>query len=295
MKTSPKHIQFQNRQNPDAEFDLVRLEDIFKRKDLDHSPEQLHLVEFYIIIFIEEGRGQHTIDFTDYTFDHGTILTVRKDQIHKFFRNDQLKGTLLLFTDNFLVSYLEQLEAQKSLQLFNELLGVPKIQLSETEIAEVSALIERMKKEYFKINDSYSLEIIRSELHILITKLYRTKSRDHQAIFHRKYLKEFIEFQRLLEANVTKTIRVNEYAAMLGVSTKTLNNISKNIIHKSAKEFIDEICIKQIKRLLINTKLSIKEIAYTSGFEETTNFYKYFKRHTQHTPEQFRTTFPFLQ
>ena len=31
-----------------------------------------------------------------------------------------------------------------------------------------------------------------------------------------------------------------------------------------------------------------KEIAYKSGFEEIPNFYKYFKRQTQLTPEQFR-------
>ena len=74
----------------------------------------------------------------------------------------------------------------------------------------------------------------------------------------------------------------------MSVSTKTLNTITKSIVNKSAKAFVDEISTKQIKRLLINTKLSIKEIAYQSGFEETTNFYKYFKRQTQVTPEQFR-------
>jgi len=89
--------------------------------------------------------------------------------------------------------------------------------------------------------------------------------------------------------NVTNTTKVNDYAKMMAISAKTLNSISKSIVHKAAKEFIDEICIKQIKRLLINTPLSIKEIAYESGFEETTNFYKYFKRQVQMTPEQFRT------
>ena len=66
------------------------------------------------------------------------------------------------------------------------------------------------------------------------------------------------------------------------------NTVTKSIVNKSTKQFIDEINTKLIKRLLINTKLSVKEIAYQSGFEETTNFYKYFKRQTQTTPEQFR-------
>lgn len=291
MVKKHKNIKFENQQNPRATFDLIRLEDLFNRTDLSHSIDEMHLVEFYILLFIESGVGEHTIDFTDYKCKAGTILTVRKDQIHKFVKSDSLKGALLLFTDDFLVSYLEKLEAQKSLQLFNELLGVPKIQLSKLAFTEIVDLIERIKKEYFDINDDYSLGIIRSELHILIAKLYRIKAQQAQIVPTRKYLNDFITFQRLVEQKANETSRVQDYAKEMGLSTKTLNNITKSILNKTAKEFIDEICTKQIKRLLINTKLSIKEIAYTSGFEETTNFYKYFKRQTTMTPEAFRTTF----
>lgn len=291
MIFEPTHIKFENQQNPNAEFDLIRLEDLFARTDLDHSIYKLHLVEFYILIFMEDGKGYHRIDFTDFECNQGSIITVRKDQLHKFVKSDTLKGSILLFTDNFLVSYLEQLESQKSLQLFNELLGSPKVQLSQKEYNEVFSLVGRMKEEYFDINDDYSLGIIRSELHILINKLFRIKSKKERVISNRKYLNEFIEFQKIVEGNVVKTARVQDFAKHIGVSSKTLNNISKSIVNKTAKEFIDEIRIKQIKRLLINTELSIKEVAYNSGFEETTNFYKYFKRHTQQTPDQFRGLF----
>lgn len=290
MAENPIHIKFENSQNPQAEFDIIKLEELFNRKDLDHSPYGLHLVEFYIIILIENGKGLHTIDFTDYQCEKGTLITIRKDQIHKFHKSS-VKGIALLFTDEFLVSYLEKLEALKSLQLFNEFLGVPKIQLSEIELIQISDLVKRIEQEYLNVNDDYSLGIIRSELHILIAKLYRIKSQNNQIIGNRKYLSEFINFQNLAEQNATKLTKVKDYAKIIGLSTKTLNTITKSIVNKSAKAFIDDICTKQIKRLLINTELSVKEIAYLSGFEETTNFYKYFKRQTQQTPEQFRSSF----
>ncbi len=291
MKEKPIQVKFENSINPKSAFDLLKLEDFLQREYLDHNPENLHKVEFFILIFIAEGQGYHTIDFTDYKFKKGTLLTIRQDQIHKFIKSKNVKGYLLLFTDDFLISYLEKLEAQKSLQLFNELLGVPKIQLSKTDFKTINNIISRIETEYLQLMDDYSLGIIRSEIHILITKLYRIKSKENQIIVDKKYLSEFIEFQKLVEKNVAKTKRVNDYAAMMSISTKTLNTISKSILNKSAKEFIDEISIKQIKRLLINTPLSIKEIAYSSGFEETTNFYKYFKRQMEMTPEQFRATF----
>lgn len=291
MTKDPIHIKFNNQQNPHAGFDVVNLAELFRREGLEHSPCDLHLVEFYIIILIEEGQGKHTIDFIDYDYQKGTLFTIRKDQIHKFHHNTSVKGTLLLFTDEFLVSYLEKLEALKSLQLFNEILGAPKIQLSPTALGATTHLIKRIYTEYFEVNDVYSLGVIRSELHILITKLYRIKASENQLIGHRKYLSEFINFQNLVEEHATKYTKVKEYAKMIGVSTKTLNTVTQTIVNKSAKAFIDTICTKQIKRLLINTELSIKEIAYTSGFEETTNFYKYFKRQTTLTPEQFRNSF----
>jgi len=290
MSDNPIHVRFSNSQNPLASFDLIKLEDLFNREHIEHSPLQLHLVEFYIIILIEDGQGSHTIDFTNYQYQKNTLLTIRKDQLHKFIKNDSVKGTLLLFTDDFLVSYLEKLEAMKSLQIFNEILGVPKIQFSEKEAIEIFHLVRRIENEYFKVNDDYSLGIIRSELHILIAKLFRIKSKGNNIIRERKYLSEFINFQELVEKNATKYTKVQDYAKLIGLSTKTLNTITRTIVHKSAKDFIDDICTKQIKRLLINTELSVKEIAYTSGFEESTNFYKYFKRQTNLTPEQFRSS-----
>ncbi|MEL6971638.1 MAG: helix-turn-helix domain-containing protein [Bacteroidota bacterium] len=258
------------------------------RRDLEHPPDQLHTVEFFMLVFVEAGSGYHTIDFTDYACEPGTILSIRKGQLQKFMPGGTYKGMLLLFTDDFLSKYLEKPEAQKTIQLFNELLGNPKIQLYAEEIVEISTLIDHINKEYFIVNDDFSQGIIRSQLHILISKLYRIKATKNQVISDRKYLAEFIELQRLVEERVTQQPRVSDYARMLGKSTKTLNNITQSIIHKTAKEFIDTILVQQIKRLLINTDHPIKEVADLTGFLEVTNFYKYFKRHTGLTPERFR-------
>ncbi len=284
----PKHIPFANQQNPNAELDLVELKELYKRSIPDHNPFSFHIVEFYIVMIITGGNGSHTIDFTKHKCKKGSLLTIRKDQIHKFDSKQNLKGYLLLFTENFLISYLEKLEALKSLRLFNDVLANPKVNLKNNDWLEISGLIERIKNEYFNLNDDYSQGIIRSELQILLSKLYRIKSRDVDIKQSPKYLEDFIRFQDLVEQHVHNTNKVKDYAAKLGLSTKTLNNITGNIINKSAKAFIDDICMKQIKRQLINTAHSIKEIAYYTGFEETTNFYKYFKRHTELTPEQFR-------
>lgn len=288
ISPNPVHVKFHNQQNPTAEFDIVAIQDILFKEFENHSPYNHHLVEFYLLILFEKGDSIHSIDFTEHQVASGTLLTIRKDQIHKFANNPDVKGTMLLFTDAFLGSYLEELEGLKTLQLFNEFLAAPIIQLDQANFREVKSIIKRLQHEYFNVNDEYSLTIIRSELHVLITRLYRLKSSKNLKLFDRKYLSEFIQLQNLVEKNVVQHKKVKSYAQMMGLSAKTLNTVTKTIVNKSAKEFIDEICIKKIKRIILHTNLSIKEIAFKTGFEESTNFYKYFKRHTQTTPENFR-------
>lgn len=284
------HIQFKNQNNPQSGFDLLSLQDLFSRSDLDTPIDTLHLVEFYIIIFIQDGFGKHTIDFTEYDCQKGTILTIRKGQIHRFHISSTLNGVMLLFTDDFLVSYLEHLEAQRTLQLFNEQLSQPNLTITSDNYIDIEEIINKISLEYHSVQDYYSLGIIRSRLHIFLTLLFRIKYKSHNTLQNRKYLNEFIDFQNLVELHVKKTRKVLDYSKMLGISTKTLNTISKAIVNESAKNFIDDIGVKQIKRLLINTDLQINEIAYESGFDDTTNFYKYFKRLVKITPEQFRSS-----
>ncbi|MBQ4803453.1 helix-turn-helix domain-containing protein [Aquimarina sp. MMG015] len=288
MKEKIKHIKFDNKTNPKSYFEVVQLEELLNRK-LDHDICKNHIVKFYIIIFITEGNGYHTIDFVDYKYQKGSVLLVRKDQIQKFSKSATAKGYLLIFTEEFIVSHINKLEALKSFQLFNELISFPKIELQvkELEFSDFYSLMEQIVSEY-KLKDEYSISITRSALHILITKLFRIKFNNGQLPNKKKYLTEFLLLQDMVEKNCFANKKVMYYAQNMGCSTKTLNNIVQAIINKPAKNFIDEIAITQIKRLLIGTNESVKEIAYTSGFDDPANFFKYFKKFVGSSPEAFR-------
>lgn len=288
MKEIIKHIKFDNQNNPKSYFEVLQIEELLNRR-LDHDIYKNHIVKFYIIFFVTDGEGYHTIDFTDYKYQKGTVLLIRKDQIHRFFRSPNVKGYLLIFTEEFILSHLNNLEASKSLQLFNELLSFPKIELntSNGEFSDFATLVRHIESEY-KFKDEYSTGITRSALHIVITKLFRIKSKKGQLSGKKKYLAEFISFQEMVEKNCFDSKKVMDYAQKMGFSSKKLNNIVQAIANKPAKTFIDEIAIMQIKRLLISTNQSIKEIAYTAGFSDPTNFFKYFKKYVGCSPEVFR-------
>ncbi|WP_289062612.1 helix-turn-helix transcriptional regulator [uncultured Zobellia sp.] len=282
-----QNIKFNNETRPDLGFELIKLEQLLAR-EIEQDITQLHKVEFYQILIITEGAGQHTIDFTDYDYTGQTILTIRKDQVHRFFKNSKTKGFLLIFTEDFLASLLSHKEVSRSHELFNEFLTSPKIRVEQTDFLAIESLIKDIELEYTKNYDEFSSGIIRNALHILVYRMFRIKVKQGITLPNHKYVSDFIRFQRLVEDRCFVTKKTLDYANLMGCTTKTLNNICKAIVNKSSKMVIDEILVTQIKRLLINTTMSITEIAYTSGFDEPTNMYKYFKKHTEATPEVFR-------
>ena len=215
-------------------------------------------------------------------------MAIRKDQMHRFYLNNNVKGYVLLFKEEFLNRYLNENEVAKTIQMFNELLVSPKTQLNGYEFKEVTNLLTKINNEFLKVSDDYSLRIIRSHLHILITLIHRIKSRGYDKVQLSNYLRDFIKFQDILEKNYSKSKKVNFYADKLGFSSKKLNSIVKYITNKSVKEFIDDVIIIKAKKYLLYSDLSVKETAFKIGFNDPSNLYKYFKKHTNLTPEGFR-------
>jgi AraC-like DNA-binding protein len=272
---------------PISNFKILKIEDLFQSDKKDTFSKH-HKVNFYTLMFITNDIGRHSIDYKDFYYSKGTILAIRKDQIHRFYINNNVKGYLVLFKEEFLNSYLNESEVSRIIQMFNELLTSPKTQLKEDEFNDVLQLIATIEKEFIAVSDDYSLKIIRSKLHVLVTLIHRIKSKGFSKVQLSSYLKDFIRFQDLLEKNYSKSKKVNYYAEKLGFSTKKLNIIVNYITNKPVKAFIDDVIIIKAKRYLLHSNLSIKEIAYKLGFKDPTNLYKYFKKHTAFTPEAYR-------
>jgi AraC-like DNA-binding protein len=82
---------------------------------------------------------------------------------------------------------------------------------------------------------------------------------------------------------------VELYAHTLAVHPNHLNAIVKRVTGKTALQLIQAHILSLAKSSLLQTSLSIKEIAYGLYFKEPTHFGSFFKKFTKQTPAQFRT------
>lgn len=81
---------------------------------------------------------------------------------------------------------------------------------------------------------------------------------------------------------------VTDYAGMLNISPNHLNKIIKIGTQKSPSVWIDEAIITEARVLLIQTNLTVSEIAHSIGLEDPSYFSRLFKRYQGITPSAYR-------
>ncbi|MEO1011243.1 MAG: helix-turn-helix transcriptional regulator [Bacteroidota bacterium] len=271
----------------DLGFEIIRLESFLERrgKILQTSP---HRIRFYAMLFIEEGEGVHYIDFKRLTLGKGSLLFIGKDQVHAWNRWTGITGYIVLFTERFLYRNQVQFHDLSYTYPYNANLYSPKLETCGRPVFDVLALLlPLMHAEYISRNTSGQGESLQCLLRFLILKIRSTMEPGRN--FEDEKMKSlFILFQKALDQNLSVTRNVSDYCTLLKVSYHRLNRTVKRLTQKTAKAFIDDMLILEAKRHLAEKAINTSEISYVLGFEEPTNFTKFFKKYTGKTPKYFR-------
>jgi AraC-like DNA-binding protein len=288
MKEIP-NISFLKTEKAEIEFEILTLSSLFSRSDkLKFSLNKPHRVDFYHILFITKGTGIHYIDFRPYNYSEGSILFISKGQVHVYEVRPDVDGFMILFTEAFLSKNLIHSDILSFYRLYNYYLHSPIMQPEEIGKENFVNIISEMHEEYNLSDDFTKEEILRLLLKLLLLKAERIKRTLISGQKNSEWFIRFGVFRNQLERHFTETRNANEYARMMKISYKHLNEICKSIAGTTAKEFIDKFLILEIKRHLSMSDIPIKELTYKLGFDEPTNLVKFFKKHTGHSPSQFK-------
>ncbi|MGQ1908814.1 AraC family transcriptional regulator [Marinifilum sp. RC60d5] len=264
------------------------LKDIHDTNETSNSIYDIHRIEYYTLILITNGEGWHFIDYEKHYLKKGSLLFISKNQVQKFEKESELKGKVILFTDNFLQKNLQYTYFKNHVNIFNYNLYTPLLDLEETNYSDFLELIERINFEFNADYDEMKGKIIGTFLNALLLKAEKISRHKRTSFEQHRYYKLFKEFGVLLEKDLPHNKDAMFYANSLNISYKHLNETCKTICAKTAKEFISDVLVLEIKRYLSSTNLSVKEIAYKFGFDEPTNLQKIFKRKTGKTAIEFR-------
>jgi len=268
------------------EFEIVDITELYKEfKDILTTR---HRTAFYHIIWFQNGNPTHLVDFNPIKIKTNTLLFLNKDTVQRFDSKTTFSGKAILFTDSFFCKTETDTKFLRSTILFNDLFSVSHIQIQK-ESKLFTNLLQLMVDELQNSEDDSQSDILQNLLHNFLLYSERERRKQDFTIIKKSSDLDYVMlFKDLLEKSYKSQKQVNYYAKQIIITEKRLNQATTKVLGKTPKEIIDDRIILEAKRILAHTNESVKEISFKLGFEEPTNFIKYFKKHSFTTPIEFR-------
>ncbi len=260
----------------------------------EHKQELVkpHRTDFYHVFLFNNCSPIHLIDFNPIQIQPFTPLFINKNRIHRFDPSLKYEGYLLVFTDNFFCTNSSDFNYLQSTVLFSDFTDNQGFQIGNKIFKQLYNICNAINTELTLPADKTQHAILKNLLHnfLLISEREKLKHNFVELKIGADF-DQALRFKELLEKNFKKLKNVEEYAKKLNISEKRLRKAILNTMDKAPKKLIDERILLEAKRLLAYDNKPIKEICFELGFEEPTNFIKYFRKHTGKTPSEFREEF----
>lgn len=172
--------------------------------------------------------------------------------------------------------------------LFNGALSTPMLRLDADEQRSFNILLEVIKEE-FANKDEVQLEMLRTVLKRFIIKCTRlAKLQFANTFISPQELDTVRHFSALVERHFRTLHKVSDYADLMHKSPKTLSNVFKALGERTPLQIIHERIILEVKKLLLYTDKSAKEISFELNFSDPVQFSRLFKKETDLTPFVFK-------
>jgi AraC-like DNA-binding protein len=233
----------------------------------------------HLLVLITAGHGATEVDFSALPCRPGTLLWVRPGQALRF--SGPMDATLVAW-DN------EVLRADDVAGVpVDDPIGPTHWQLAGEDedaiISEVSQLAVDCDRH---TSGGIAAALLRHQLAVLLLRIALVGG--DPAGPATAEARTFVRFRRLLEDGHPHSRRVEDYAAELGCSVRTLTRASLAITGRTAKQVVDDRVALEARRLLACTPLSVAEIGRRLGFGEPTNFGRFFHREVGTSPGAYR-------
>ena len=123
---------------------------------------------------------------------------------------------------------------------------------------------------------------VQGAMDLLLSDFFAGPDADRHALI------KFDSVLRHIEENFRRNIPLSELASLMNISTMYFSNSFKQVFHISPKQYILHKRLTESQRLLLETDMSIKEIAYAVGFENESYFSEFFSAKIGISARKFR-------
>ena len=170
------------------------------------------------------------------------------------------------------------------------------LHLSEQEKQTLLTILRQMENEYDTNIDHYSRDLIISNIELMLnycrrfsTRQFLTRTNQNKDVIVRfeEFITNYFNSDELKDNGIPS---VKFCAEKMNLSPNYFSDLLKSETGKNTQEHIHYYLLEKAKSRLVNSNLTINEIAYELGFEYPQNFSKLFKKKVGISPTSFRIT-----
>ncbi|WP_166335370.1 AraC family transcriptional regulator [Sphingobacterium chungjuense] len=281
METTLPILEIEDIQHDADHFFLLKLH---TEKETLRRLEQAHRPNFFSMLLLFQGdahvytEGQH-IPLTAYQVLVNRPLVVSSMQLQ-----GDSKGYLIGFTESFFsLRYNSNVLHQFS---FFQTQQTCFFRIPQPEQYKWHTLLTFMLQEQKPA--LWRKNALRSYLNILLqeTQTYLGNIIEANEVF--SHNDKVLQFIQMVDRHYVEHKNPSFYASQLHISQNYLNKLCKTNQAQTSGQIIKQRILLEAKRLLVHTKSSIAEIAYSLGFESPSYFNTFFKKRIGASPERYR-------
>ncbi|WP_294472570.1 helix-turn-helix domain-containing protein [uncultured Bacteroides sp.] len=241
-----------------------------------------------IFILCTEGTLKATVNLLEVVIKKNDFIVLLPNsfiQIHEVSSDTSL--CVAVFSSEFMASgnYVQTL-----LESMPTILNNPVVSLDDEIAGFYRSLYPLLIRAYTFPYTLENKEILRSVLAIFLQGAKDLYKR-HRGVIDEPGKREnelHRQFVQLLMTYYNQEHEVSFYAKRCGVTPSHFSNAIRKASGHSPLAMITEVLVMNAKTQLKSSRLPVKEIAFSLGFDNLSFFNKYFRKHVGMTPQEYR-------
>ncbi|MBD5780220.1 AraC family transcriptional regulator [Pelagicoccus sp. NFK12] len=252
-----------------------------------------HTHDFCELSLITKGSAMHWLEGAEFPVTTGDVFVLQGHQSHYYYDLQNLEMTNIMFDPELLnlpEARLRKIPGYRALFLLEPLFRkqhrfTSHLHLNRKALAHSERIALELDQELRRKLEGYEAAMFAKfvELVVFLSRLYQDSGSTNA-----EALLRVAKVIGCIEDDFAKQWKVEDFAAMAHMSRANFMRVFRTATGETPINYLLQLRIQKAMTLLMSTKLSVSEIAFEVGFNDSNYFTRQFKASQNMSPVAYR-------